>query len=65
MIEIKIRKGEPVERALRRLKKVLVRENVFQEVRKRRYFQKASDAQRAKMKAARFNQMLRQRYADE
>lgn len=64
MTEIKIRKGEPVERALRRLKKVLVRENVFQEVRKRRYYQKPSDAQRAKMKTARFNQMLKQRYAD-
>jgi len=64
MTEVKVRKGEDVTRALRRLKKVLGRERLFEEVRKRRHYQKPSKVLRAKSKAARFNQMLKQRYAD-
>ncbi len=64
MTEIKIRRGEPVERSLRRLKKVLGRERLFEELRKRRHYEKPSKVLRAKSKTARFNEMLRQRYAD-
>lgn len=65
MTEVKIRKGEDVQRGLRRLKKILGREKLFDELRKRRHYQKPSNLLRAKSKAARFNEMLRQRYADQ
>jgi small subunit ribosomal protein S21 len=61
-IEVKIRKGEPVERALRRLKKRLDREGVIRDVRAKRYFEKPSEVKRRKNKVAAFSNMLRQRY---
>jgi small subunit ribosomal protein S21 len=64
MIEIRLRKRDDVQRGLRRLKKAMLRENIFEELRKRRHFQKPSDRRRAKLKTARFNAMLRQRHAD-
>lgn len=64
MSEVKLRKGEPVERAIRRLKKKLDREQTLLQVRLHRRFEKPSAAKRRKMKAARFAAMLRQRYAD-
>ena len=64
MTEVKLRKGEDVSRALRRLKKTLGRERLFEELRKRRHYDKPSHALRIKSKKARFNQMLKQRYAD-
>jgi small subunit ribosomal protein S21 len=64
MTQINLRKGEPVEKALRRLKKIMIREGVFQEVRDHRYYEKPSAKSRKKMKAARFTAMLRERYAD-
>jgi small subunit ribosomal protein S21 len=64
MIQINIKKGEHLDKALRRLKKVMVREGVFQEVKNHRYYEKPSFRNRRKMKMARFNAMLRERYAD-
>lgn len=61
-IEIKIRKGEPMERALRRLKKKLDREGVIRDVRAKRYFEKPSEVRRRKKKVAAFTAMLRARY---
>ncbi len=61
-IEIKIRKSEPVERALRRLKKKLERENVIKGVRAKRYFEKPCDKKRRKNKVMAFTQMLRNRH---
>ena len=43
-IEIKLRKGEPMDRAIRRLKKSLDREGVIRDVRAKRYFEKPSDS---------------------
>jgi small subunit ribosomal protein S21 len=65
MIEIKLRKGDDVQKGLRRLKKVMGREQVFDELRKRRYYQKPSIVHREKSKEARFNAMIRQRHADD
>ena len=45
-IEIKLRKGEPMDRAIRRLKKRLDREGVIRDVRAKRYFEKPSDKKR-------------------
>ena len=65
MTEVKLRKGEPVEKALRRLKKKLDREQTLQKFRQRRRFEKPSAMRRRKQKAARFAAMLKARYADE
>ena len=65
MTEIKLKKGEPVERALRRLKKKLDREQTLKKFRERRRFEKPSAKRRRKQKAARFAAMLKARYADD
>ena len=62
-IEVQIRKGEPTERALRRLKKKLDREGVIRDVRAKRYYEKPCAVRRRKKKIAAFNNMLRQRYS--
>jgi small subunit ribosomal protein S21 len=62
--EIKLRKGESVEKALRRLKKKLDREGTLREVRNHRRYEKPSEKKRRKMKVAKFSAMLRARYAD-
>jgi small subunit ribosomal protein S21 len=64
-VEIKIRKGEPIERALRRLKKRLDREGVIRDVRAKRYFEKPSETRRRKKKVAAFSAMLRARYENQ
>ena len=65
MTEIRLKKGEPVDRALRRLKKKLDREKTLQTTRAKRHFEKPSVTKRKKMKAARFAAMLKARYADD
>jgi small subunit ribosomal protein S21 len=64
MTEVKLRKGEPVEKALRRLKKKLDREQTLVQVRLHRRFEKPSAKKRRKEKVARFSAMLKERYAD-
>ncbi|MFT4587325.1 MAG: small subunit ribosomal protein S21 [Limisphaerales bacterium] len=64
MVEIKLKKGEPVEKALRRLKKKIDREGTLKEVRDHRHFEKPSAKRRRKMKVARFSAMLSARYAE-
>jgi small subunit ribosomal protein S21 len=65
LIEIRLKRHEPVEKGLRRLKKLMLREGVFQELRKRRHYEKPSVTLRRKRKAARFEAMLKQRHADD
>lgn len=64
MTEIKLRKGEPVEKALRRLKKKIDREGTLRTVRAHRHYEKPSEKRRRKEKVARFSAMLTARYAD-
>jgi small subunit ribosomal protein S21 len=64
LTEIKLRKGEPVDRGLRRLRKKVDREGTLETVRKQRHFEKPSERRRRKEKAARFSAMLKARYAD-
>jgi small subunit ribosomal protein S21 len=64
LTEIRLKKGEPVERALRRLKKKVDREGTLKVVRNHRHFEKPSEKRRRKEKAARFSAMLKARYAD-
>ena len=64
LTEIKLKKGEPVDRALRRLKKKIDREGTLKTVRNHRHYEKPSARRRRKVKAARFSAMLKTRYAD-
>ena len=64
LTEIKLKKGESVEKALRRLKKKIDREGTLKTVRSHRHFEKTSEKRRRKEKAARFSAMLSARYAD-
>ena len=64
LTEIRLKKGESVDRALRRMKKKIDREGTMKQVRSRRHFEKPSERRRRKMKAARFSAMLSARYAD-
>ena len=59
MIEIKLKRNESVDRALKRLKKKMDREGILKEVRFRRHYQKPSVKKRQKMKVAKFSQYLR------
>ena len=62
-IEIKMRKNEPIDRALRRMKKKLDRENIIKDVRFKRYAEKPCERRRRKEKVMAFTCMLRARYA--
>lgn len=64
MTEIRLKKGESVDRALRRLKKRVDREGTLKDVRSKRHYEKPSERRRRKQKAARFSAMLSARYAD-
>jgi small subunit ribosomal protein S21 len=65
LTEIKLKKGEPVDKALRRLKKKIDREGTLKAVRDNRRFEKPSARRRRKEKVARFSAMLAARYADQ
>lgn len=65
MSEVKLKKGEPVDRALRRLKKKVDRENTLRDVRMKRTYEKPSEKKRRKLKVSRFSAMLSARYADQ
>ena len=60
-IEIKIRKNEPIDRALRRMKKKLDRENIIKGTRAKRYYEKPCEKRRRKDKVMAFTAMLRRR----
>ena len=64
MSEVHLGKREPVDKALRRLRKKLDREQTLVQVRLHRRFEKPSAKKRRKQKAARFSAMLKARYAD-
>ena len=64
MTEIKLKKGESVDKVLWRLKKKIDREGTLKVVRNHRHFEKPSERRRSKEKAARFSAMLTARYAD-
>ena len=46
MTDVKCRKGEPIERALRRLKKKMDKEGTLKELRNRRHYEKPSEVKR-------------------
>ena len=44
--EVKVSRGESIDRALRRLKKKMDKEGILKEIRNRRYYEKPSAAKR-------------------
>jgi len=58
MIQVDVNRNESVERALKRLKRKLDRDDVIKECRDRRYFEKPSAKKRRRMKEAKFKAML-------
>ena len=59
MAQVKVRRGETVDKALRRLKKIMDKEGIMKEIRAHRYFEKPSEERRRKEARAR----ARARYA--
>ena len=53
MIQIRLKRGEPVEKALKRLKKVMDREGMMKQIRANRYFETSSEKRRKKSARAR------------
>jgi small subunit ribosomal protein S21 len=58
MIQVNLRKDESIDRALKKLKKKLDRDDVIKECRNRRYFEKPSAKKRRRMKEAKFKAYL-------
>jgi len=52
-IKIKLKRNEPVEKALRRLKRMMDKEGILRELRDRRFFQKPGEKKRKKSSQAR------------
>ncbi len=52
MAQVKVRMGEPIDKALRALKKRLDKEGIMKTVKAHRFYSKPSIAKRAKSKAA-------------
>lgn len=61
MAEIRLGEGDSVERALKALRKKLVREGLFTELKRRRHYLKPSAARTLKDAAARRRKRKRQR----
>ncbi len=51
--EVKVRRGEPIDKAIRRLKKKLDKEGVMRELRSHRHYEKPSERRRRKAARAR------------
>ncbi len=58
MVEVKVGKGESVERALKRLGRQVDREGILESVRKRRAYEKPSVKSRRRKKKAKFDAYL-------
>jgi small subunit ribosomal protein S21 len=59
VIQVKIKRGEAVERALKRLKKMMDNEGMMKQLRANRYFEKPGEKRRKKSARARARQNSR------
>ena len=59
MSEIKLKPGETVEKALRKLKKRMDREGTLKEARNRRHYEKPSRKRYGEMRRKKYNQRMR------
>ena len=58
-ITIKCKRGQKVDVALRRLKRKMLKEGIFDEIKKRKYFEKPSEKRQKQRNAQKFNNKLR------
>lgn len=63
-VEVKMRKGETIDKALRRLKKKLDREQIIIDAREKRYFVPPCEKRQLRVKRLKFQDMLKRRYAN-
>ena len=59
VIQIRLKRGETVDRGLKRLKKILDKEGLMKQIRANRYFEKPSEKRRRKSARARSRAMSR------
>jgi len=59
---VRLEENEPIEVALRKFKRKCVKEGIFSEVRKRRYYEKPSDRKRKKVASAKRQAMKKGLY---
>ena len=60
MIEVKVRQGEPVDRALKRLKKIIKDEGVLDAARQRRYHIPKSEKKKLAKQKSYYGQLMRE-----
>jgi small subunit ribosomal protein S21 len=63
MIQVKLRRGETVERGLKRLKKILDKEGLMRQLRANRFYEKPSEKRRRKTNRARARAISRRNAA--
>ncbi|NQT30263.1 MAG: 30S ribosomal protein S21 [Candidatus Saganbacteria bacterium] len=64
MIKVELRKGEALEKALRKFKTKLRREGVLDEIKDREFYEKPSQRKRKKKEAARRREQKRRKEAE-
>ena len=64
MSKIELRKGEDIEKALRKFKTKLRYEGVLDEIKKREYYEKPSQRRRKEMEAAKRKEIRRRKDAE-
>lgn len=64
MTKVELRKGEDLERALRKFKTKIKREGIIEEIKKREFYEKPSQKRRKKQEAAQRREERRRRLAE-
>ena len=64
MSRVEVKKGEELEKALRKFKTKIKREGIIEELKKREYYEKPSERRRKKLEAAIRREERRRREAD-
>ena len=62
MAEVRLKTGETVPNALRRLKKAVEVEGIFEIAREKRFYEKPSRKRYRKLRNAKFDQKIRSKY---
>ena len=58
-LQVKVKKGQRIDIALKRLKKKMLKEGIFDEIKKRKYYEKPSQRRQKQINLQKFNNMLR------
>jgi len=64
MTKVELRRGEDLERALRKFKTKIRREGIMDEIKKREYYEKPSQRRRKQQEAARRKEFKRRKEAE-